>query len=477
MQVFHHLRTLQYILHDYVPRPVAQEPSIPGQVRSRWQEGTLLFTDLAGFTALMEANAIAGSEGATRLLGILNQYFSTMLEIVSKSGGDLLEFTGDALLVQFLASHGKNDTVQAVRAGLRMQRAMENFQAILTEQGTRALRMRVGIHAGRFLTADIGTPARMAHVLLGETVQVAKRAEGAGHVGRVCVTQQAIARLEDQFHWEAIDAEHALIADDLTEDELGEYDISPTQRRWSSPLVFDRSPEGLVAEISATLDRLEPLAIYLPNPVLSLLIQSAAQRQIQPAFPPVTVLFINLMGLAEAVDAATATDVGHITDCFSRVFALIHAVVQERSGILQKVTYQSVGSDMLVYFGAMGARWDDAQRAVATALTVRDMVAHLSPGTLPEAIALTARIGIAQGTVFAAEVGESRGRREFNILGDAVNTASRLTAAATPNQILITESVYHLIRSDINCVGLGAIPLKGKMQPLRIYEILRSDIP
>lgn len=91
-QVFHHLRTLQYILSDYVPRSVARNPPIPGQTRSHWQEGTLLFTDLAGFTALMEAHAIAGRDGAERLLTILNHYFSTMLEIVSKSRGDLRRF-------------------------------------------------------------------------------------------------------------------------------------------------------------------------------------------------------------------------------------------------------------------------------------------------------------------------------------------------------------------------------------------------
>lgn len=60
-----------------------------------------LFTDLVGFTPLMEANASRGREGAEALLKILNNYFATMLEIISKSGGNLLEFTGGAMPVQF----------------------------------------------------------------------------------------------------------------------------------------------------------------------------------------------------------------------------------------------------------------------------------------------------------------------------------------------------------------------------------------
>ncbi|UZQ55546.1 hypothetical protein OOK60_05590 [Trichothermofontia sichuanensis B231] len=98
MQVFEHLRSLQWILHDYVPPQVAQAPPQPGQLRWYWQEGTLLFTDLAGFTPLMEANARCGQAGIEMMLAQLNTYFTAMIEILSKSGGNLLEFTGDSNL-------------------------------------------------------------------------------------------------------------------------------------------------------------------------------------------------------------------------------------------------------------------------------------------------------------------------------------------------------------------------------------------
>src|SRR4051812_4624767 len=123
-RVFEHLRTLQRILYDYIPRQVSETLPHPGEVRFEWQESTLMFTDLAGFTPLLEANAALGKAGAPTLLNILNSYFAQMIEIVSKSGGNLLEFTGDAMLVQFPADQRLNDTAQALRAGLRMQRAM-----------------------------------------------------------------------------------------------------------------------------------------------------------------------------------------------------------------------------------------------------------------------------------------------------------------------------------------------------------------
>ena len=188
--------------------------------------------------------AAFGREGAEVLLSLLNAYFSEMIAIISKSGGNLLEFTGDALLVQFPTDERRQDTLQAVRAGLRMQHAMARFARIETAPGTFSFGMRVGIHIGRYLTADVGTPHRMEHVLLGGAVQRAKDAEGAGQVGRVCLTQAACQRVGDAFRCEPGVPGHWLVVDDLSEGQLGEYDIAPptwcystaASRGWWMPL-------------------------------------------------------------------------------------------------------------------------------------------------------------------------------------------------------------------------------------------------
>lgn len=472
MRVFQHLRTLQYTLRDYIPRQVADHPPEIGEVRYSWQEGTLLFTDLAGFTPLLEANAASGRTGASTLFHLLNDYFSQMIEIIGKSGGDLLEFTGDAMLVQFLADSQGSDAAQAVRAGLRMQRAMAPFQEIDTPYGRFSLGMRVGIHAGRFLTADIGTPKRMAHVLMGSTVQQAKQAEGVGRVGRVCLTQAVSNRLQNQFHLERLPSGHSLVDDDFTTEALGEYDISLNRRRFFSPVLMDRSAAGLLEEIRGALRRVEPLASYLPSAILNLLVESTAQRQIPPDFPEPTVVFINLTGLAETIDQAATDELDALTACFSRAFALIHAAAKARGGVLQKVTYHSIGSDMLLYFGALSGRRDDPIRAAETALVIREIVAQLpTPPSGGVPVQIASRIGIASGAVFAAEIGEPRGRREFNILGDPVNTAARLMTAAERNQILITEDVYWAIAHRFTCGALGDKQLKGKSTAIPVLEL------
>ncbi len=471
-KVFEHLRTLQRILHDYTSRHISENPPQPGEARFSWQRGSLMFTDMAGFTRLMEANAAFGKAGAQNLLKVLNAYFSEMLEIVSKSGGDLLEFTGDALLALFPSDGKRNDTMQAVRAGLRMQRAMTPFQEIETPQGHLHLGMRVGIHSGRFLMADLGTPRRMEHVLLGTAVQQAKLTESNGATGRVCLSEAAFQRVAADFRFEEGKPGYRLVADDLSEAQLGEYEITP-RRRMASAVLFERSVAGVMNEINGALKAIEPLASFLPQPVLGLLVESATDRRIPPDFPEPTIVFVNFIGLPELVDRALPGEELKVVSSFSRAFAQINAAVEARGGMLKKVTYHLSGSDIVIYFGVPTAHTNDPVRAASAALAVREIVANIKPPTVgniqPE---IRCQIGISSGPCFAAEIGEPRGRREFNVLGDTVNTTARLMDRAGKNQILLSGRVHEAIAPYFTCNALEAVSLKGKSAPVPIFELV-----
>lgn len=471
-KVFEHLRTLQRTLHDYSSRLISDNPPKPGKVGFEAQNGTLMFTDLAGFTRLMEANASQGEAGASSLLKVLNAYFSEMIEIISKSGGDLLEFTGDALLVLFPASGKKNDAVLAVRAGLRMQRAMKDFAEIDTPSGKLQLKMRIGIHTGRFLTADIGTPRRMEHVLLGTVVQQAKLTESNGMNERVNLSLKAYEHVKEQFHCEEGKPGYMLVVDDLTDKELGEYEIT-TRRRPASSVLLSRNVAGLKEDITRILDGIEPLASFIPAPVLNLLVESAAERKIPADFPEPTIIFVNFIGLPESVDLALPGEEIKIVNSFSRAFAMINAAVEARGGVLKKITYHLAGSDIVIYFGVPNAHTNDPLRAAEAALAIRDIINNIKPPTIGNTqIKITCQIGINLGSTFVAEIGDPRGRREFNVLGDTVNTTARLMNRAEKNQIIVSGRVQEIISSKYECVSLGEVSLKGKSAPIPIFELV-----
>jgi class 3 adenylate cyclase len=474
--VYNHLRTLQRTLQDYTSRQISINRLKPGEVKTEWQYGAMMFTDLAGFTKLMEANSANGQEGAADLLKQLTKYFSAMIAIISKSGGDLLEFTGDALLVVF-PKNGRNDdenddTVRAVRAGLRMQRAMKEFAEIETSSGIVNLKMRIGIHTGRFLTADIGTPRRMEHVLLGRDVQQAKLTESNGSNERVNLSQKAYDQIARQFHFEEGKPGYYLVKDDLTEDELGEYEITPVGRRMASSVLLTRDKDEILSQIMDLLNSIEPMASYIPAPVLSLLVESAADRKIPADFPQPTIMFVNFIGLPESADRALPGEETRLAQSFSHVFSLINAAVESRGGVLKKVTYHLSGSDIVIYFGVPNAHTNDELRAASAAVAIRDVVMKFEAPTIgniqPEVYCL---IGIHSGPTFVAEVGDPRSRREYNVLGDTVNTTARLMSSAQKNQIVISERIQKAIESKYVCKSLGEVSLKGKNAPMHLYEL------
>lgn len=473
IEIHNHLRTLQRILQDYTPRQIDINTLRPGDVKTEWQYGTMMFTDLAGFTKLMEANASKGRAGAENLTRELTRYFSTMISIISKSGGELVEFTGDAMLVVFPKNERKDDTARALRAGLRMQRAMKNFAEIETPSGIVNLKMRIGIHSGRFLTADIGTPRRMEHVLLGKDVQQAKLTESHGRNERVTLSEKAYEQVQSLFHFENGDPGYYLLIDDLTDDQLGEYEITPLRRRMASNIIFDKKDKNAVLNnISEMLNSIEPLASFIPDPILSLLIESAADRRIPPDFPEPTIMFVNFVGLPESADRALPGEERKLALNFSRAFSLINAAVEARGGVLKKVTYHLSGSDIVIYFGVPNAHTNDEMRAASAAVAIREIIQNLRAPTIgniqPD---IYCQIGIHTGPTFVAEIGEPRGRREYNVLGDTVNTTARLMNFAQKNQIVISEGIQKAIESKYECEPLGEISLKGKSSPMPLFEL------
>lgn len=476
LEVHNHLRTLQRILHDYTSRQIDIKSLKLGEVKTEWQYGTMMFTDLAGFTKLMEANASKGREGAANLLRELTKYFSTMIAVISKSGGELVEFTGDAMLVIFPKTERGDDTVRAVRAGLRMQRAMKDFSNIETPAGVVNLMMRIGIHSGRFLKAEIGTPRRMEHVLLGRDVQQAKLTESKGTNGRVNLSQKAFDLIEQAFEFEDGEPGYHFVVDNLSNDELGEYEITPLGRRMASGVVLNRKDKNeVMGQIVSLLNSIDPLASFIPAPVLSLLIESAADRKVPADFPTPTIMFVNFIGLPESADRALPGEERKLATSFSRTFSLINAAVEARGGMLKKVTYHLSGSDIVIYFGVPTAHTNDEMRAASAAVAIREIITTMKAPTIgniqPE---IYCQIGIHTGPTFVAEVGDPRGRREFNVLGDTVNTTARLMNRAQKNQIIVSDRVQKVIDSKYECVPLGEVSLKGKNKPMPLYELVQK---
>jgi class 3 adenylate cyclase len=161
----------------YVSRLPLSWPDSDGPV-PHWVDGTLLFVDVAGFTALSERLAKTGRAGAEELTDLLNGAFARLLAAAYENGGSLLSFGGDALLLFF---EGADHHRRAAHAAGVMRRKPAELGALKTTVGAVRLKLSMGAHSGRFLFLVTGGDSRVV-LLLGPdataTVRLEQRATG-----------------------------------------------------------------------------------------------------------------------------------------------------------------------------------------------------------------------------------------------------------------------------------------------------------
>jgi adenylate cyclase len=135
---------------------------------------TILFSDLRGFTSISERM------DPQTLVGLLNEYFTEMVEAVLAEDGVVDKYIGDAIMVVFGAPEPEaNDALRAVRSGVGMRRALAKLNARLEERGEPPLRTGIGIHTGEVIAGSIGHEEQRQYTVIGDAVNLASRLETA----------------------------------------------------------------------------------------------------------------------------------------------------------------------------------------------------------------------------------------------------------------------------------------------------------
>ncbi len=130
----------------YVARMLQQHLVDDPGSRGWTVDGTAAFVDVSGFTALSEQLARKGREGAEQITEVIGRVFESMLAVAYESGGSLLKFGGDALLLWF---DGEGHAARACRAAVLMRDVLDDVGRIDLPDAKVTLRMAQGVHSGR----------------------------------------------------------------------------------------------------------------------------------------------------------------------------------------------------------------------------------------------------------------------------------------------------------------------------------------
>jgi adenylate cyclase len=138
-------------------------------------EGTVMFTDLRGFTSFSE------SLPAPRVIEVLNVYLSEMSEAIMNHGGTLVAYMGDGIFAVYGAPIEQADHADRAVAAARemLTERLPRVNAWLREQGmSDGFRMGIGLNSGTFMSGNVGSERRLEYAAIGDTTNTASRLEG-----------------------------------------------------------------------------------------------------------------------------------------------------------------------------------------------------------------------------------------------------------------------------------------------------------
>jgi class 3 adenylate cyclase len=405
-------------LHALVPKLLERRIASAGDAACAfWFErvpAVALIADLSGFTNLAERLAATGTAGAEELSRLINIWFGGMVDQIAVCGGDIIRFAGDAPIVIFPVEVSESIDeclARATACGHLLQQAIASNEA-----ETANVALRVGIGAGEITTLTVGgTDNRWELVVGGPPLDEMSQALRSARRGDVVVGSVSAGRHTSGDH-----ASHELVMPAV------KPDAAAVDSRMLRPFV----PQTVLRFIDAG--------------------QSAWTAELRP----VTIVFITVHGIDLEAPAGPAN--------LQRVFAALQTSVYESGGTITQFLVDDKGTTLVSAWGLPGQMHeDDAVRAAYAAC-------HAIGQWTAASVRLS--VGIASGRVFCGWRGNDR-RREYAVIGTAVNRAARLAALSTSDVICDAMTAQRL-EHRARVVSLGPVVLKGTGEPAEVFRIL-----
>lgn len=158
---------------------------------------SVLFSDIVGFTAISE------SLDSEIIVEMLNEYFTSMTDIIFKFNGTVDKFIGDSIMAFFGAPNDvKNYPNLVVKAGLLMQKTSLEMQNNRRLKEKPHFQVRIGINTGNVTIGNIGSPNRLDYTAIGDVVNVASRLEHAAPPGGILIGESTYEVVKNSFKFD-----------------------------------------------------------------------------------------------------------------------------------------------------------------------------------------------------------------------------------------------------------------------------------
>jgi adenylate cyclase len=206
---------------------------------------------------------------------------------------------------------------------------------------------------------------------------------------------------------------------------------------------------------------------YVSPAVVNSLIENPDRVRLGGEKKELTVFFSDVAGFTSISEQLSPEE---LVQLLNEYLSEMTALVFKHDGTLDKY----IGDAVMAIWGAPIPQNDHALRACKAALEMQEVIFEMNRRWKKEGKPeLGARAGINTGDMIVGNMGGVR-RFDYTVIGDNVNLASRLESANKQygSRIMIAEQTYQLVASDVLVRELDSLVVKGKTQPVKVYELL-----
>ncbi len=228
-------------------------------------------------------------------------------------------------------------------------------------------------------------------------------------------------------------------------------------------LRLNQELEQKVKEQLRKLKRHDQLRRYLSPTLAKTILATDEILGAEPQRKLLTVVFTDIRGFSTLTEGLEPEELFQL---LSHYFSIMIDIVHRFDGTLNKI----IGDGLLVFFGDPVPMEDHAKRAVQMAVRMQQKVKQLKKEWRRYDHELGMGIGINTGYVTIGNVGSDT-HRDYTIIGNQVNVASRLENLAKAGEILISRRTLSLLNHEQAVTEMGDITVKGIHSPVKTYRV------
>jgi class 3 adenylate cyclase len=424
---------------SFLPRRVLYDKIIGNkQVDYEFLPVSLFYGDISGFTKMSENLASLGKEGAEQVTGVINHFFEPLIKIILNCGGDIYRFGGDAIIATFLDNGWKfckeERALEAARETINFVKKQKKLE---TRKGKFRIKMHIGLASGEVYYKDLGNDFFMGGSLAKQLVRIVGRAKPGEIVSNGAFKE--------------------VIGKGFRKKERGMWKWTEKRKNYIKVKKQKYIPKGIIQKGEKSIDQVKS---YFPEWILK-------RIELRPTFDPkdgehrkVTTVFLHFSNVPYL---KTPQKSASLLDDFN---GILRETAEQYGGYLNKFDISDKGERAIVAFGFPRAMEDEEKRAVLFGYEMLN-------NNFIKKQSIDLRIGINNGFVFSGPVGSDL-RREYTVMGDAVNLAARIASSASKGELLVSESVFNNIFGLFECKAKKQKKVKGKREKMRFYRVLNK---